>query len=51
MKDLVRRPWEGDLGEIGTEDIWGQEPTGRARMGDNGPHPEREWGLLGYCTC
>ena len=41
----------GDLGEIGTADIQGQDPTGRALMGNNGPHPERVGGVRGYWTC
>ena len=40
----------GSLGEVGTADVWGWEPTVGSRMGNNGPHPKREgWGL-GYRT-
>ena len=29
----------GALGDIGTSDVQGRDPTGGARMGDNGTHP------------
>ena len=39
-----------DIGEISIADVQGQDPTGGAHMGNNGPHPEREGGVLGYWT-
>ena len=41
----------GALGENIKAEFWGRDPTGGACMGDNGPHPEREVGVLGYWTC
>ena len=38
----------GYLGEVSTTDVWGQEPTGGTRMGNSGPHLEREGGVLGH---
>ena len=38
------------LGDFGTADVWGRDPTGGACMGNNDPHPEREGGVLGYRT-
>ena len=37
-----------DCGDISIADFWIREPTGGARMGDNGPHPKREGGVLWY---
>ena len=37
-----------DSGEASTLDFRGREPTVVDRMGDNGNHPERERGVLGY---
>ena len=31
----------GASGGISTADLWGKDPTDGARMGDNGPYPER----------
>ena len=41
----------GTLGEAGTADIRGHDPTVGACMGDNGPHPKREGVVLGHRTC
>ena len=40
----------GTLGEVGTSNIRGHDPTRGAIMGNNGPHPEREGEVLGYQT-
>ena len=34
----------GDCGEISTTAFWGRDPTVISRMGNNGPHPERQGG-------
>ena len=39
------------LDEVSTPNVWGQDPTGGACMGNNSPHIEREGGVLGYRTC
>ena len=40
----------GTLGDVGTADGWGRDPTGRYRMGDNYPHTKRERGVSSYRT-
>ena len=37
-----------DCGDISIAGFWIREPTGGSRMGDNGPHPKREGGVLWY---
>ena len=39
------------LGDIGTENIPGWDPTKGVFMGDNGTHTERKRGVLGYWAC
>ena len=37
----------GTGGKTSSDDIWGQDLTGGAYMGDNVPHPKREGGYHG----